>query len=304
MDDYPGPAVTYKDRMFIHLFSDRTRLLQLYNAVRDTDYENPEDLQVNTLENVLYMNMKNDVSFLLCQEELSLYEHQSSYNPNMPLRGLMYIARLYEKLTKGAGIYSTRQIPLPNPQFVVFYNGLKKLPPDSVMRLSDAYMQKGGEVELEFRVRVININYKENPEFLEKCAALKDYSYFVELVRSYQQSFPLQEAIRQAIMKSKEENVLKDYLEEHGSEVENMLMTEYSRELDIEVKCSEAKEDGIIEGRREDIFLLLEDYGIPAALADRIREEKDPAVLAEWLKAAKKASTLPEFENLAGLQAT
>ena len=172
------------------------------------------------------------------------------------------------------------------------------------MKLSDAYIKKEREPELELRVRVININYNENPEFLKKCPILLDYSYFVELVRSYQQSFPLQEAIRRAIIKSKEENVLKDYLEEHGSEVENMLMTEYSRELDIEVKCSEAKEDGIIEGRREDIFLLLEDYGIPAALADRIREEKDPAVLAEWLKAAKKASTLPEFENLAGLQAT
>ena len=103
MSDYAEPVKAYRDRMFIHLFSERNRLLQLYNAVCGTDYDNSEELQVNTLENVLYMNMKNDVSFLMCQEELSLYEHQSTYNPNMPLRGLLYIARLYEKLTKGTG---------------------------------------------------------------------------------------------------------------------------------------------------------------------------------------------------------
>ena len=301
MSDYPEPVTAYKDRMFIHLFSDRIRLLQLYNAVCGTEYDNPEELQVNTLENVLYMNMKNDVSFLMCQEELSLYEHQSTYNPNMPLRGFLYIARLYEKLTKGTGLYSTKQIRLPNPQYVVFYNGLAKMPRESVMKLSDAYIKKEGEPELELRVRVININYNVNPEFLKKCPILLDYSYFVELVRSYQQSFPLQEAIRRAIIKSKEENVLKDYLEEHGSEVENMLMTEYSRELDIEVNRSEAKEEGKMEGKRDAILLLLEEYSLSVPLADRIRREEDPSVLDGWLKAAKNASSLHEFVELTGL---
>ena len=301
MSDYAEPVKAYKDRMFIHLFSERNRLLQLYNAVCGTDYDNSEELQVNTLENVLYMNMKNDVSFLMCQEELSLYEHQSTYNPNMPLRGLLYIARLYEKLTKGTGLYATKQIRLPNPQYVIFYNGLAKMPRESVLKLSDAYIKKAGEPELELRVRMININYNENPEFLQKCPALLDYSYFVELVRSYQQSFPLQEAIRRAIIKSKEENVLKDYLEEHGSEVENMLMTEYSRELDIEVNRSEAKEEGKIEGKIEAILLLLEEYSLAVPLADRIRREEDPLVLDGWLKAAKKASSLREFVELTGL---
>ena len=241
----------------------------------------------------------------MCQEELSLYEHQSTYNPNMPLRGLLYIARLYEKLTKGTGLYATKQIRLPNPQYVIFYNGLAKMPRESVLKLSDAYIKKAGEPELELRVRMININYNENPEFLQKCPALLDYSYFVELVRSYQQSFPLQEAIRRAIIKSKEENVLKDYLEEHGSEVENMLMTEYSRELDIEVNRSEAKEEGKIEGKkegkREALLLLLEGDSLTTQLADKIKEEEDPSVLDGWLKAAKKASSLREFVELAGL---
>ena len=307
MSENPLPVTAYKDRMFIHLFSDKNRLLQLYNAVRGTHYENPEDIDVNTLENVLFMNMKNDLSFTF-HEELSLYEHQSSMNPNMPLRGLLYIARLYEKLTKGMGIYSTRLIPLPNPNFVVFYNGLEEMPPECIMRLSDAYQIPSETPLLDFQVRIININYKENMEFLDKCPILKEYSYFVDLVRNYRQSLPLQEAIRQAIIISKENNVLKDYLEQHGSEVENMLMTEYSREMDIAVNRREAEEDGErrgeLKGKIESIFILLSDYKIPKMLERRIRAEKDTELLNKWMKAAAKASSLQEFRELAGLTQT
>ena len=200
MPDPILPVTTYKDRMFIHLFSDKGRLLELYNAVMGTHYDNPEDIEVNTLENVLYMNMKNDVSFAF-HEELYLYEHQSSLNPNMPLRGFMYIARLYEKITKGAGIYSSKLIRLPNPNYMVFYNGMDQMPREYTMMLSDAYRIPADSYPLDFKVRVININYKENPEFLDKCPTLKEYSYFVDLVRSYQESLPLQDAIRQAIIK-------------------------------------------------------------------------------------------------------
>ena len=85
----------YKDRLFKLIFRDKKDLLQLYNAVNNTEYDNPEDIEVNTLEDVIYMGMKNDVSFLLT-DILNLYEHQSTFNPNLPLRGLLYFARLFQ----------------------------------------------------------------------------------------------------------------------------------------------------------------------------------------------------------------
>ena len=87
----------YKDRLFKRIFRDKKDLLELYNAMNDTNYSNPEEIEVNTLEGVVYMGMKNDVSFLFT-EVLNLYEHQSTFNPNLPLRGLLYFAKLYQKI--------------------------------------------------------------------------------------------------------------------------------------------------------------------------------------------------------------
>ena len=129
----------YKDRLFKLVFEKKEDLLQLYNAINDTDYDNPDDIEVNTLEDVVYMGMKNDISFLIT-DVLNLYEHQSTFSPNMPLRGLLYFARLYQKIVGNEKkIYSGRLIELPYPQFVVFYNGTAQEPKRMELKLSDAF---------------------------------------------------------------------------------------------------------------------------------------------------------------------
>ena len=181
----PTANRNYKDTVFRMLFSDRKNLLSLYNAVNQSDYKNPEELEIVTLENAIYMGMKNDVSFLFAHY-LNLYEAQSTSNPNMPLRGTIY----FGDLLRGWGesnhfdMYSEKQIMIPKPKFLVFYNGLKKEPERRILRLSDSF--EGGQDEeaaLECTAIMLNINYGYNQELMEKCQTLHDYSYFVENVR-------------------------------------------------------------------------------------------------------------------------
>lgn len=125
---------TYKSRIFEMVFSDRKELLDLYNAANGTNYDNPELLKVNTLENAIYLSMHNDISFVI-DSRLTLYEHQSTYSPNLPLRYLMYIADLYSNMTKDENLYGTRKVMLPTPKFVIFYNGIDEQP--DVQELQD-----------------------------------------------------------------------------------------------------------------------------------------------------------------------
>ena len=135
----------FKSRMFAMIFSDKKELLKLYNAVANRNYEDPELLEINTLENAFYMSMKNDLSFII-DSRLSLYEHQSTYNPNMPLRFLLYLSELYSGMVAGKNIYGRTRIPLPPPRFIVFYNGTEERPDREIMRLSDSYTLQGEEV--------------------------------------------------------------------------------------------------------------------------------------------------------------
>lgn len=174
----------YKDRLFRKLFGDEKALLSLYNAVNRTDYKDPNLLQVNTLEGVVYMTMKNDVSFVIdC--ELNLYEQQSTYNPNMPLRNLFYISRLLETMIHKRSLYSNKLLTLLTPRFVVFYNGDQDAPEEAMLKLSSAFEKHEGEPELELMVRVLNINKGFNQELLEQCQMLKEYVLYVDKVRKY-----------------------------------------------------------------------------------------------------------------------
>ena len=178
----PAARRDYKDSVFRMLFRDRTNLLSLYNAVNQTSYTDPEELAVITLENAVYMNMKNDVAFLM-DFRLNLYEHQSTWNPNMPLRDLIYVAKEYQVLTKDQTLYSSSLIRLPTPRFVVFYNGSGMTEESCILRLSDAYQSPEAEPELELKVRVLKIAPEANRELLEACQSLKEYMLFVEQVR-------------------------------------------------------------------------------------------------------------------------
>ncbi|MGF0034530.1 hypothetical protein ACQRBN_16480, partial [Bariatricus sp. SGI.154] len=175
------PMRAYKDRIFRMIFKEKKELLELYNAMNGTEYTNEEDLVVTTLENALYIGMKNDVSFVL-YDKLTLYEHQSTKNPNIPLRDLFYVANVYSNLTKDDNLYSSTLVKIPEPRFVVFYNGTEKMEERRELRLSDMYETKSGEPDLELKVTELNINQGYNEELMERCRTLKEYMIFVEMV--------------------------------------------------------------------------------------------------------------------------
>ena len=180
----------HKDSVFRMLYSRKEELLPLYNALNGTDYQDPGQLEVTTLENAIYMNMKNDVSFLL-DAEMMLYEHQSTWNPNMPLRDLIYITRLLEKYVNRESLYASTPVRIPAPHFVVFYNGSSDVSEDVILKLSDAFEERKGshlerkEPELELKVHFLNINQGYNEELMERCRTLREYSEFVARIRRY-----------------------------------------------------------------------------------------------------------------------
>lgn len=255
----------HKDALFRMVFSKKEDLLDLYNAVRGTAYQNVEDLEVNTLENVLYMAMKNDISFMIdCT--MNLYEHQSSYNPNMPLRGLMYFVQLYSKYAdqRKLNLYSTTIQKIPTPQFVVFYNGMKEEPDRQILKLSDAFQTEGGCIECE--ATMLNINLGRNMELMEKCRRLEEYATFVSKVRKYTQSGELElgEAIRQAMDECIEKGILSDILTNQRAEVKDEVRAEVKDEVKAEVR--EEAQGSLVE--------ILKELGTPKEIIiDKIMEK-------------------------------
>ena len=172
---------TIKSTIFIMIFGDKKNLLELYNAVSGNHYTDPELLEVNTLENAIYMTVKNDISFVI-EARLSLYEHQSTYNPNLPLRFLLYIASKYSEMTKNENLYGTKKVLIPPPQFVIFYNGQQEEPEQKILKLSDLYHRNSSADKndaeapgLELRALMLNINKGYNEKLKEACTALKEF---------------------------------------------------------------------------------------------------------------------------------
>ena len=270
----------YKDSVFVDLFAHdvtaKENFISLYNALHGTNLDaKTTDVQPVMLERVLYMKYYNDIAMLIDGKIVILIEHQSTINQNMPFRFLEYIARIYEKITTKDEKFGRKLVKLPIPEFYVFYNGKDDYPTESVMKLSDAFMQLGDDSELknqlenenyplEISVKVININVdKENP-ILKRCEALKEYSEFIEQVRFNIENAvpePFTTAIKEAIKKG----FLSDYLNRKSTEVQNMLLAEYDYDTDIAVQRKEAFEDGISIGRNEGIAIG-EERGISIGL--------------------------------------
>ena len=169
----------------------------------------------------LYMSMQNDLSFII-DSRLSLYEHQSTYNPNIPLRFLMYLSDLYEKMIVGKNVYGKNIIQIPAPKFIVFYNGRDERPEREMIKLSDAYMTRDEEVSLELCVDVLNINVGS-----------------------------IEEAVDKAIDECIKEDILREFLERNRAEAKSMSIYEYDQEEHIRLEREEAYADGRAEGRAE-----------------------------------------------------
>ncbi|WP_288175837.1 Rpn family recombination-promoting nuclease/putative transposase [Sporofaciens musculi] len=242
----------HKDSVFVDLFyQDETakkNLLSLYNALHDTEYEDENLVRKVKIDDVLYKNFKNDISFEVNGQVLVFGEHQSTVNMNMCLRCLMYVGRAYEQLVDRKARYRTTLVKIPTPEFYTFYNGKKEQPLERVLSLSDAFMNPAGENSVELKVKVININSDKAHELLGKCGILKEYSQFISMVRKYSDE---ESAIKKAIRECMEQGILSDYLKRKGSEVENMLIAEYSYEEDIQVKQEEAMQQGVQKGIRQ-----------------------------------------------------
>ncbi len=297
----------HKDTVFRMLYSDKRAILELYNALNGTDYQNPDDLTVTTLENAVYMTMKNDVSFLL-DERMTLYEHQSTWNPNMPLRDLLYIARLMEKSVNKRSLYQSELIRIPTPRFVVFYNGKEKKPEDTTIKLSDAFLQKEKEPELELKVRYLNINQGCNPELMERCRTLREYSEFVARIRKYAVGeTAIGEAVDRAVTECIEEGILADFLSGQRAEVIAMSIFEYNEEEETR-KLREGEQEigerrGKVEGKAESVLEVLALHGqVPEYVKSHILAEDNMEVLSAWLREAAKAESVEGFLEKTGLK--
>ena len=242
----------YKDTVFRMLFSKKENLLSLYNAVTGRDYENAEALQIVTLENAIYMGMKNDLAFIL-ETNIYLYEHQSTLNPNIPLRDLFYISIEYQKYINNRSLYSSTLQKIPAPKFMVFYNGTDEVEDRVELKLSSAYEHLSGEPDLELKVLMLNVNEGHNKELMEHCRLLQEYARYVAKVREYAVRMDLNDAVDCAIEACIKEGVLVDFLRENRSEVKMLSILEYDEEWEKKklrkAEYEAGREEGIETGR-------------------------------------------------------
>ena len=305
----------YKDTLFRMVFREKKELLSLYNAINGTHYEDPEALTTTTIENALYMGLKNDVSFII-EDVMNLYEGQSSWNPNMPLRGLFYISSLYQGYLKKnhLDLYSSVQLKLPLPQYIVFYNGSREEPDRQVLRLSDSFTKRGKESCLECTAIVLNINYGRNQELLNTCKKLHDYSCFVSKVREYlKEGLVLSEAVDRAALYCIKHNILKELLEIHRTEVKQVILEEYDEELHMKTLYEEGLAAGLAEGkaaglaegkaagvlafRQTLLHFISPKWQLPEKLVQKIQKENSLETLQNWLTMALESKSVEELSE-------
>lgn len=239
----------HKDRLFSYLFGSEENkkwTLSLYNAVNHSSYTDPEAIRITTMSDVLYMGMKNDISFIL-ENTVSLYEQQSTYNPNMSLRGFMYAARFYDKYIHEhkLNIYGTELIMLPVPRLVVFYNGTDEMD-DTVLELKDAF-QPAVESDISVRVRMININYGKNRELLDACRPLSEYAWLIDRIREYKNDMGIEDAVDRALNEMPQEYEIRPFLMGNRAEVKQMCITEYNEAETMRMFEAEGRKKGKLE---------------------------------------------------------
>lgn len=251
---------TYKDRLFKIIFEDKKELLSLYNALTGKNYQNPDELEINTIDDVIYMHLKNDMSFIL-DDWQNLFEQQSTFNPNQPLRGFFYFADLYKVKYFGKKIYSTRLLKIPTPQYIVFYNGTTSMPDRKELRLSDAFQQPTEQPDIEVVAHMLNINYGHNKELMERCRKLKEYAQFIDIIRHYlreNKQWSNEQAISKAIDDCIQNNILRDILQKERLRVMASILSEFDEVGYKEMIRQEAYEDAYEEGVEYGVKTLIE----------------------------------------------
>lgn len=224
----------YKDRLFRLIFHEKKELLELYNAVNESNYTNPDELEITTIEDVVCMGMKNDLSFII-GDEMNLYEHQSSVCPNLPLRGLFYFSSVYKSYIESVKrrLYSTLELEIPFPQYIVFYNGTEERPEREELKLSNLFIGngKGKKPSLECTALVLNVNYGHNKELMERCKTLKQYAQFIaEIRRNLAYGMKAQEAVEEAVNECIKNDILADILRKNRGEIVDSILTEWDED--------------------------------------------------------------------------
>ena len=238
----------YKDSIFRKLFNNKAAIIDLYNALSGSDYPPDTYVKIVTLDNVIFGDRKNDLAFMIENRFIILIEMQSTVNPNMPLRFLVYIAKEFEKLFFSQQIYSSTQVKIPTPEIYVFYDGAKDIPLESELKLSDAFIAKCDKLYLELNVRVINVNYEKGAELLEKCRLLSDYSQLVHIAKmNYQRTHDLDTAVSEAVTECMEKDILRSFLKENGGEIMSFLYDMLTKEEMEEIR----EHDGYVIGLEE-----------------------------------------------------
>ena len=273
----------YKARLFEMIFRGKKELLELYNAVNGSHYTDESLLQINTLGNAVYMSMHNDISFLFDTANLYLYEHQSTWNPNMPLRELQYMASLYSVLTKDDNLYGKTMVKIPTPGFVMFYNGVDKDVPDRlVLKLSDMFIKPEAEPALELKTVVLNINRGHNLKLMETCRTLRDYAEYTARVREYVKTLPIEDAVDRAVTECIRDGILAEFLSRYRAEVIRVSIFEYDEERHLRQEREEAAHkrseemamDMIVDGK-----LKLEDIArysrLPMSEVEKLSRDMD-----------------------------
>ncbi len=284
---------SYKHGLFLMIFGNKPALLSLYNAIRGSNYTNPDDLIINTIEGVLYLGMKNDVSFII-NNELNLYEAQASWNPNMPLRGLFYFSRVYEGYIAEheLDIYSQTLLQLPTPNYIVFYNGTKEEGDSRTLRLSDSFIKHNGqEACLECTATIININYGHNPKLMEACRELYEYSYLIEQIRiGLRASLPLPNAVDLAVANCIDNGILKSFLLRHQAEVKHMILEEFDLQKQLQL---------VKKGERINIAQNAFSMGLSIEQVASLCDEKSEIVqkwFEDWLSTTDTTKTISTLD--------
>ena len=279
-------AVKYKDNVFCMLYRDKKNLLELYNALNDSNYTNVDDLEVTTLKDGSYMKYKNDASFVL-NMSLYMFEQQSSKNENMPLRFLHYLSDVYREMFGNELLHRKTMMRIPVPYFVTFYNGKEKWDRDK-LTLAEMFEKHVDNPQIDLQVKVIDIN--GDAEILKKCKSLRGYMTFVEKVRKKtdDEKINVREAVIQAIDECIEENILVDFFKEHREEIVEVSIYDYEEEKVRKTLADEAREEGLAEGIKEEI-----EKGIEKG----IEEGEILTKINQIMKKVRKSKSLPTIAS-------